>query len=118
MGKVVGGSLAEAFFDAWKQRIQSAHTFPLAPAVKEELKKEYQDWYLTNLSIVRSRSAASSALANCDPSVASKKKVGGFKSGIAPPSWRRFGRQILRQFHDSEVEHLSANVAEICRNIA
>jgi hypothetical protein len=28
------------------------------------------------------------------------------------------GRPILRQFHDSEVEHLSANVAEICRNIA
>ncbi len=70
--------MAEAFFDAWKQRIQSAHTFPLAPAVKEELKKEYISWYLDNLDIVRSGSAASSALANCDPSLAARKKVGGF----------------------------------------
>ncbi len=78
MGKPVGGPLAEAFFYAWKQRIQGAHAFPLAPAVKQQLKKEYQDWYLTNLGIVRSGSAANSALANCDPSLPARKKVGGF----------------------------------------
>jgi hypothetical protein len=72
MGKTVGGPLAKAFFDDWKQRIQSTHAFPLAPAVKQQLKKEYQDWYLT---IVRSGSAASSALANIDPSLPA---VGGF----------------------------------------
>jgi hypothetical protein len=86
MGKVVGGHLAEAFFDAWRQRIQSEHTFPLPPAVRNTLKKEYQDWYYTNLGIVRTDSAASSALANCDPSLPAKKKVGArFAAAAACP---------------------------------
>jgi hypothetical protein len=86
MGKVVGGPSAEAFFNAWKQRIQSSHTFPLPDAVKNQLKKEYRDWYSANLGIARTDSAASSALANCNPSLASKKKVGArFAAAAACP---------------------------------
>ena len=76
MGKVIGGDRAAQFFAGWRQRIQEGHSFPLTPAVREAFKAEYKEWYWTNLGILRTDSAASSALANCNPAFAGKKKVG------------------------------------------
>ena len=78
MGKVIGGERAEAFFGDWRRRIQQNHKFPLHPEVSQALKAEYRAWYKTNLGIERTDAHASSALQNCDPSKAGKKKVCGF----------------------------------------